>query len=492
MPNRPFIDEESERNFQNLAAAVREGRSTVFVGAGLSQQANLPGWRGLLEGLCSAAKVAPIPFRPGRAARDIETIRAKLGNQYLPTLRKLLAPRELQLSAGYRTIADTPFKRFATINVDELLYYTAFLLGHDGAHSIYEYPSTEYLNEPIYYLHGRLHSAKTGDDLVLCDSDYHRAYGEHGETRQVLTNLFATSDPVLFVGSSLYDPDLMHLLTELRRHRRSSSQVGGRRLDRYAADPKWFAILPADLERLVRQPEVVRYVPTTEIPRLVRSAADDLRPIHSIWYEYDPAHRGLYELLERLRELTRAPLSGGGHRFLADAENIERLAAAVSPTRDEVDRALLFMRLPAHRRHFFRHASSSWLAVLWNRGGLAVFDEPSQGADGDHYVTGWDAAEYFVRSASTDPQVALDVILTVKTENWLVNWSLARALGQLPANSLTKAMPAVREWLNSRFAGASPVAFSLLELLQRLVAEQEWDAAINLFELMAEWKDSDE
>lgn len=492
MPNWPFVDDASENNFRDLADAVRAGRSTVFAGAGLSQQANLPGWRGLLDGLHTAADLVPRGFRPGRAALDFEALRVELDDDYLPTLRRLLNPPGLQLPKGYITIADIPFQRFATTNIDELLYFTAVMLDQDREGAIFEYPSRNYLGGLFYYLHGRLSSAKIGRDLVLCESDYEIAYGRNGETRQALINLLADSAPALFVGSSLDDPDLSRLFNEIERYRRTSTEIGGLREERYSPDPSWFAILPAKLERLIRPAMIEPYIPADEIPNLVQWASEELHPIRSIWYEYDVSHRGLDELLERLKTMTKTSAAGGGDRFLAHADELEGLAAAINPTQGQIDRALLLMRLPANRKHFFEYAAPAWLPILWERNELTAFEEPRKEADGNYYAAVWDAADFFVKAAHRNPSVARDIILTVNTENWSVNWSLAQSLLRLPANVIAELIPSVSAWLDSRFAAVGPMTLTLQELLARLVREEQWDAANQLFELLSRWRDVDD
>lgn len=485
MPAPPFVTTECERNFDALLSAVSGGRATVFIGAGLAQQAKLPGWRGLLQTLYQAAGLPAQRFRARTAAREIQALRDKLKNDYLPTLRGVLDPPGLRLPDVYRTVSDVPFRRFATTNIDELLFIMATVLRRDGEDRIFEYPSNQYLDRVYFYLHGRLRIATVEEDVVLCTSDYYRAYDTNGEARQAMVNLLAT--PVLFVGSSLTDPDLNEMLRQLESHRFSSIEIGGLRAERYAVEPEWFAILPANLDDLVT--EVVRqYVPKEDIPRLVRDKAEELSPVRTIWYEYDSSHGGLNDLLGRLRTMTRKPSAIGGDAFLASADEVEKLAALTTPTQHQVERAILLLRLPANRRHFFQYASSSWLPILWEREELAVFDEPQLAADGNYYVSGWDAAEYVARSAAIHTQVALDIIRSIKTENWLVTGALARALESLPAEIVAQAIPSVDEWLDSRFASSAWAPADLLRLLDRLMREQQWDAAVALFRVLGRWK----
>jgi hypothetical protein len=483
------VDIESERNFEALTSAVQEGRATVLIGAGLAQHANLPGWRGLLEGLYKAAGLTPQPFRSRTAARQIQTLRDNLKDNYLPALRTLLEPPGLRLPDSYRMISDVPFRRFATTNIDELLYIMATVLRRDGADTIFEYPSRDFLDRLHFYLHGRLSVAKDGNDLVLCGSDYYRAYEANGEARHAIETLLAT--PFLFLGSSLTDPDLDHLLRELENHRISSMEIGGLRAERYATEPKWFAILAANLDELVSE-VARRYIPEEEIPRLVREKAEELSPVRTIWYKYDSAHRGLNDLLERLRARTRRPQARGMDTFLASAEELEELAALTAPTLAQVERVILLLRLPANRRHFFQRASSSWLPILWEKEELLVFDEPQLGGDGNYHASGWDAAEYVGRCADLYPQTTLDIIQRIQTQNWLVIAALARALQSLPSDVIVQAVPCVDEWLDGRFASASFASVLLVGLLDRLIMEQQWDAAVALFRVLAKWKAVDD
>ena len=173
---------------------------------------------------------------------------------------------------------------------------------------------------------------------------------------------------------------------------------------------------------------------------------------------------------------------------MAQAEELEQLAALTTPTTRQIERVLEHVRFPTHRRHFLRYATASWLPILWARGGLRGFSEPQLGSDGNYRVSEWDAADFVHRSASAHPDVVLEMIREIDTDNWLVVYGLARVLENLPADKVSQAIPAVDGWLSRRFAFASPASMALSGLLKRLVSEQEWDAALALFGVLVRWK----
>ena len=241
----PFLDPTSEANFEELVREIRGGYTTLLIGAGLALRAGLPSWQVLLEFLLSKASLPPVQFNPRFASDQFEEVKCALGETYVSALRESLDPPNLSLPNSYRVLGAVPFRRFATTNLDELLYYLAVAVHGATDDQLAEYPNRDIEDKIYVYLHGRLKSATDGRNLVLCTSDYDVAYNMgNGATQVVIRALLGKS--LLFVGSSLEDPILRRLLDETRRSIASDLTIGGKPTASYRVKPPWFAILPAN------------------------------------------------------------------------------------------------------------------------------------------------------------------------------------------------------------------------------------------------------
>src|SRR5947209_7062143 len=125
MPTRPFYDDRSERNFAQLTALIRDQGGTVIIGAGLARPAGMPTWPGLVEALAREAGTTAARFSPAAAPRIVETMREHLGDRYLPTLRKEFDLAGRPLPDAYGLLAGAAFARYATTNIEELLWVMA-------------------------------------------------------------------------------------------------------------------------------------------------------------------------------------------------------------------------------------------------------------------------------------------------------------------------------------------------------------------------------
>ncbi len=186
--------------------------------------------------------------------------------------------------------------------------------------------------------------------------------------------------------------------------------------------------------------------------------------------------------------MTERPSVQRSGQFLVLADEIEQLAQLTTPTPAQVDRVMLLLSVPSNRRHFFQYASGSWLPILWDKEKFVMFEEPKPGDDGNYYASSWDAARYFIQFSGLQPEVTLDIIKSIETDNWLVIHDLAEALKSLPEDILIEAIPFVNRWMTSRFFSASMASFALIELLDQRVSKQEWKTALQLFEILTKWE----
>jgi hypothetical protein len=369
---------------------------------------------------------------------EFDTLRDALQEDYLPALRSVLAGSK-PLPPIYESVARIPFRHFATTNLDELLYVTATVIRRDAEETVWVYPDPETIGAKTYfYLHGRLETAKGPNDLVLCASDYHLAYDlSGGPAWAALQQL--TSGPILFVGSSLDDPDIKRLLEVQQRLRLVRVRLGGQWAERYSRQP-WFAILPAKPDE--------RFV---NVPAMLEWQRDQFTGFTPIWYSYDTEHRGLDELLLRLERAGRVQVASQ-RDFIEIAADLEELGKLMDPKPPDIAEVKRLLMAPSHRQHFFRMASSSWFPILMESDLITPsVPEPVEGPDGP-VAEYWDAAEFVVRAGPLYPEAALSMLQGIETRNWLVVEALGRMLLAFPSEHLSGALQFVEEWLVLRDA----------------------------------------
>lgn len=227
-----------------LVKALVDGEAVAFIGAGVSVASGLPLWSELLTGLLaraesSSSKQLSIPSDEWKLTRKFLAqndylLAAEMLHQGLPestfrtyikgTLDNVPEPNDLHYS-----IARLPFSLALTVNFDTLLEranpkapcYT--WKDHDAIfHAIRE---KEFA---IVKLHGSVNDV---DAVRLTRTQYRQAEFETPEFNECLKSLL-TWKTFLFIGYSLRDSDLLHLLDTTR------SRFGKRFGPHYAIMPK--------------------------------------------------------------------------------------------------------------------------------------------------------------------------------------------------------------------------------------------------------------
>lgn len=178
----PYYDPASEANFDLLVSAIQQRGGCALIGAGLSQQAGLPGWEVLVGRLRAIAGLAPVRFSPLSAPREMEAVRDSLGDRYMDALREAFDLAGRELPESYRRLSNVRFGQLATTNVDELLHVVATVIRGDDGSEVYVHGSDDLVGKRYFYLHGRLKTALRPDEVVLCSRDYALAYGPGGRS----------------------------------------------------------------------------------------------------------------------------------------------------------------------------------------------------------------------------------------------------------------------------------------------------------------------
>lgn len=198
----------------------------LCVGAGVSRNAGLPGWPGLVRDVCEEFGV-PIPEKPDplnytemleicrKRAATPEGFWASVGD------RLCVDVDETEL---HRLLLSLPFAVFATTNFDCLLEAGHAVMDDVGIPRSIAYPTAtagDVNSRRLVHLHGKCscegHPAMADETVVLTSSSYAHAYSDDLSFLPGLLDFMFNKYRVLFVGVSLQDPDFSAVLRRVRR-----------------------------------------------------------------------------------------------------------------------------------------------------------------------------------------------------------------------------------------------------------------------------------
>lgn len=201
-----------------LDHALRDGACVLFVGAGMSSGAGLPGWNELIARLSRDLQIAPSPRLDNLDLA--QWYREQFGNERLAdVLRATFAKSGLPTVAHYLLMA-LPVRHVITTNYDHLLESALTALkrhpvpvvrqedvAHTGGASTY-----------VVKLHG---DADHPADIVLSRDDYHSFFEKRPAMALLLEGLMLNRT-FLFVGYSLRDPNFRQVFSRIARMLRES------------------------------------------------------------------------------------------------------------------------------------------------------------------------------------------------------------------------------------------------------------------------------
>jgi SIR2-like domain len=236
-----------------LLELLRIRRPLLLVGSGSSRRVGYPVWPELLDLL--QTELTPGFVAEGDGAAEIaesirSTSRERTGSDhaYLALLQQTFGPRKPQHDDFHRSLIQLGCRGLLTANYDFVLESAVmaeragtdagFLCNHVPLaadhmfqvllflRAIADGPSTS----SILHIHGCYDAPAT---IVLSESDYRKAYGSRDSThleldsghRKVLWSLFV-NHPIFFIGFSMDDPVLLHLLDIARDDLESGPYLG--------------------------------------------------------------------------------------------------------------------------------------------------------------------------------------------------------------------------------------------------------------------------
>ena len=236
LPPHLFFGDADLLTLERLANTLAERRSApiALVGAGVSQSLNYPSWKKLLDNLhtmafgkIEATNTVMRSFRRHiRRHPDViwraQAYRDAIGDDriYFSYLRRTFGSSEKR-SGTLEALVKLPFRHFFTTNYD-LALVDAYARVRKIKPDIVEWTDAERSADLIsrwnrpdqqplcVYLHGFYDKPES---MILSEQDYQRAYFQTSGNAQRLAAILLLY-PVLFIGFSLSDPDLMSMLRQ--------------------------------------------------------------------------------------------------------------------------------------------------------------------------------------------------------------------------------------------------------------------------------------
>ena len=229
---------------QEIQSARTEDDLALFLGAGVSIDAKVPGWGKLLSFLYGELMHKVLPDKTGeipseemiRAVESLlamqtdsplmnaRAIRSGLQNSFLPTVRKGLYRKvdsEYQPQLEQIAMLCDPLRgrigipAVVTYNFDDLLEQQLRKL-HIANMSVYDGRQIAKQSElPIYHVHGlipEIGNIPSEQILIFSEEGYHHAYNQPYTWSNVVQLNLLTQHTCLFIGLSMTDPNLRRLL----------------------------------------------------------------------------------------------------------------------------------------------------------------------------------------------------------------------------------------------------------------------------------------
>ena len=475
----PFDDNESVSRFNDLTQQLRRSADggVAFFGAGASVAAGFPTWDHFYKSFSEYFGADPLPERSDRhrdIPGEIDFHTNRDHGKSLDFIKSIFARNAPQVPPLYRVSVTTQSLRyFYTTNIDEMLAQAAY------GESVACYPNYSPMDARFVYLHGRASIATSvHDHLVVGARGYQSAYDETSGGLAKSKLRFLSHYPVLFVGFSMTDRQVVSSLSEIAQAARLGQVVGaGGQESEAVSQLSWYS--------LEKAPD--RKEPGRDERKRRRTHSLGQVGVKVIWYQdggspdpYRAALDVVQALQRRSRELSVAEQEGG---FVDRLIAAEQLAAVESPTRSQVKRAVALVDgHPRIASAFWNYVDGlEWFRRLRDAGVLApkrVFVS----ANGDRHAPYWRASGLLRRVAAVAPAEVAQFLSSVDTDNWAAIRGAFQILEALDESSGASVGPQFAKWTVAALSIEPLLLYQVSESSQQLDSDGKSKAALALLE----------
>jgi hypothetical protein len=171
----------------------------------------------------------------------------------------------------------------------------------------------------------------------------------------------------------------------------------------------------------------------------------------------------------------------GKLRFFTRIQVLENLKKQIDPNENVARVLQKHFRIWAYHRFFFEDLeNSAWIVQLYRVGFFHHPPDPIEVQPGSFQLPGWPAGEYLARFAERYEEIVIDVVQSVRTENYRVQTILVDALIKISPTTAAGQVSAIDTWLAGRFSDMLPN--KLISLADHLVEAEFVDATIQILE----------
>jgi hypothetical protein len=226
-PNWPLeLTPELVKEADQLSKKAQKGELALFVGAGVSMAAGLPGWGELLQRLAKKAEMTPDERQTlGKLTNVLDQatiIERRFGAETsLGAAVKEVFSDYHHYALSHALLASLPVREVITTNYDEL-FEAAWALSDPDGLSILPVKTQKNTRRWLFKMHG---CVTKPDQVVLTRSDYTQYDMRLPALAGVLQALLITRH-MLFVGFSLNDDNFHRIVDSVRRIRTSNTSEG--------------------------------------------------------------------------------------------------------------------------------------------------------------------------------------------------------------------------------------------------------------------------
>jgi hypothetical protein len=204
----------AQRFLDDFSAAVRDEYAAIFVGAGVSVAAGYPSWTSLLTEIGEELGVRSSEVHD-LAALAQWSIQENGGATRVRNVIKREIGLERDLPEALKIISRLPIRALWTTNYDRLVERAFASISRpldvvSGAADLSLRPTPGAAR--LFKMHG---SIERLDDIVISTDDYELYRSKRGSFLPLL-QAHLTSMSMLFVGLSLTDPNIRHVLSSIR------------------------------------------------------------------------------------------------------------------------------------------------------------------------------------------------------------------------------------------------------------------------------------
>lgn len=197
-----------------FSSALHEGVGAVFVGAGVSKAANYPTWAELLAEIGDELGVASNDTQDLAALAQWHITKTGSANRVLDVIKREIG-KDLPVPPSVEVLARLPVRHIWTTNYDRLVEraFDAIRRPIDVVSGAGDLPARPKPGAArLYKMHGSIDRL---DDIVISTEHYELYRSKRGAFLPLL-QAHMTSKSVLFIGLSLTDPNIRHVLSLVR------------------------------------------------------------------------------------------------------------------------------------------------------------------------------------------------------------------------------------------------------------------------------------